>query len=495
MLPDRATVKSIVAAILTLGAVAGLSSLWWLYARSLAFDFSTFYTAGMLATTPDAPAVFDRRPGDLSRMPTDGAFARAANDAGCPNLPGQYFNLPVVMLLFAPLTWIDFETAFRIVTILNIVSLIGLAWLIVRLTTSRVHEAAGESRPTPRAPQRPGNRPLAPAFEPVSDSAAPDSSRRKDEGTRSTANLLSATATLIILAAISHPVCHNVALGNISIPLTLAVVAAFALDRCDRGAIGGVLLGVATIIKPAPALLLIFFVLRRRWAITIATVATVLVLLAVGLLYYGPQMHLRWLEIIRWNGSQTFVAWNNQSLLAAMLRFAVPPDEIALWDVHVAPSWMIWTQRALLVAGVAWWATAILRDRRCLHDDSYFAAGMILMTLALPFAWTHYFIVLLWPTAIVAARLLRSGRRDVLDWALLAAITIAWMANPHELFKIAMGWRRTPYIGPLAPRLLASHMFAAGVVLLIWLLAGARKADDAHRDGVAMRASAHASGD
>lgn len=446
--------------ILMFPAGAAIASLWRLAEPSRAFDFSTFYAAGMLATTPDASAVFDRVPEDLSRTPPEGALARAAADAGYPAVPGQYFNLPVVMLLYKPLTWFDFPTAYRIVVITNLVALVALAWLVVRLTASST--TPGERR-VGRAQQNPP--PAAPAPSP------------SKENHLSAANAVIATLVLLFLAAISHPVRYNVELGNISVLLTLAVVAAYASDVRNHGVVGGVLLGVAIIIKPAPALLLVYFLLRRRWIITLSTAATVMALLVTGLIYYGPDMHLRWLEIIRWNGSHTFVAWNNQSLLAALLRFTVPPYEIAAWDVHAAPPWIVRTPRTFLLAALLAWSIVIYRYRTRPRGDAEFAAGMILMTVALPFAWTHYFIVLLWPTALIAARLLTMRREDILKWLLFAIVIVAWIVSPLTVFEFTQRWRTLPLIGDLAPRLLVSHVIAAAIVLFILMLRRSTPAD------------------
>lgn len=424
------------AAMFLIGASAvGALSLWRVGEPSRAFDFSTFYAAGMLATTENAPAVFDRMPEDLSRTPPNGALARAAADAGYPAVPGQYFNLPVVMLLYRPLTWFDFTSAYRVTVAVNIAALVMLAWFIANATASSVRETAGEIRATPAVV------------------------------------LTIAAATLLCVACVSHPVRYNIQMGNVSVLLALAVVAAYVLDVRGRGVIGGVILGVAIIVKPAPALLLLYFVLRRRWAVTITTTATVLVMLGASVAYYGPEMHARWLEIVRWNGSHTFVAWNNQSLLAALLRFTVPPFEIAAWDVHAAPPWVVWTQRSLLVVAVASWCAVVVRRRRAPRDDDAFAAGTVLMTVALPFAWTHYFVVLLWPTAIIAARLLAGDRRDkLLDWMSIAVILVAWMAGPLATFELTQRWRTIPLVGGAAPRLLVSHVLAVAIVLFIALL-------------------------
>jgi hypothetical protein len=419
---------------------------------SAAFDFSTLYAAGGLATTDAASAVFDRVPGDLSRTPADGAMATAAVHAGYPAVPGVYLNLPVAMLLFRPLTWVDFATACWTNIALNLVALLGLAFSVAHLTSTLIRGTGELTAHTPIA-----------RFEPTS---------RFWRGTsRELSGCVIGVASLTLLACISHPVRYNVQLGNLSVLLTMGVLSAYILDRLRFGVLGGLILGVSILVKPAPAFLLIYFIMRRRWATVIATTTTLLVIMGVGIAYYGPEMHHRWLDIVRWNREHTFVAWNNQSLLAGLLRFDARPEEIATWNVRAAPPWAIWTESALFFAAASWWGWTVFRRRFAVRDDETFAAGMVLMTIALPFAWTHYFIVLLWPTAIIAARLLTHGTQaNVVDWIGLAIVVAAWVANPRWTFELTHGWEAIPLVGRAAPRLLVSHVLASAIVLFIALL-------------------------
>ncbi len=65
-------------------------------------------------------------------------------------------------------------------------------------------------------------------------------------------------------------IVYSLRLGQFGLPLTLVVTAAWLLLRRERYAAAGALLGLLAVLKPFLGLLLILFVVRRRWGALLA---------------------------------------------------------------------------------------------------------------------------------------------------------------------------------------------------------------------------------
>ena len=408
--------------------LAGLAVVWGL-SRALqqakpreGFDFVTYYAAGKLATSSESAAVYHRVAGDESKIPLDGVLFREAYEAGVPWC-GQYYNLPICLLLFKPLALLRFEHAYRLVTALNLASLLLTAWMAVQA-------AAPRATPVGR---------------------------------------WIGFACLSVVACSSHPVLYNARIGNLSPLLALACVVAWVWDSRGHTVLAGTALGLSIIFKPSPLPLLLYFALRRRWPTVVSTLVTVAALLAIGLAYYGVAMHMRWYELIAYYADRTFVAWNNQSLSAGLLRLTVRAEEIVAWEVIAEPLWVIGLERLSVLTGFAWWLACFRRWSTSQGAAMGYAAGLLLVNIASPFAWTHYYVVAIWPIAILAGELWHGERRGAGRLALLALSVVTWAADPMALFEFARNWRLLPPVGPLARGLVVSNTLATAVLWFIWL--------------------------
>ncbi len=90
--------------------------------------------------------------------------------------------------------------------------------------------------------------------------------------------------TLAILVALSYGIAYSDELGQANFPVLLLVIVGLWQER-QRPALAGVLVGLACMMKMSPALIVAWWLLRRRWVPVAASLAAALVssLLVMGI--------------------------------------------------------------------------------------------------------------------------------------------------------------------------------------------------------------------
>jgi len=187
------------------------------------------------------------------------------------------------------------------------------------------------------------------------------------------------TPALLALLVVAMPVQTNFEHRNVNTVL-LALIVAGAVDLEDgRERRAGAWIGLAAALKAFPAIIFVYFALRRRWhgLIVGATVATVATLLP--LMFYGPAGAVT--AIGDWLSSgldpgQWQLASRDQSLRALALRLGASPN-VALGLIGIPFA---------LVGVVA------LRPSAAGHVAGVGAVALA-GVLAAPVAWVHYFVL------------------------------------------------------------------------------------------------------
>lgn len=231
---------------------------------------------------------------------------------------------------------------------------------------------------------------------------------------------------LVLLGFTFPPVVGELVLGNVHIVLFgLLSMAWLGVRRGDRRGheLAGLAVGIATVIKVFPALLIVWFLLtgRRRAASWAVLGAVVVVAAALPITGIGP-----WLDYP-----------------AALLNLSAPSDTTST----LAPT--VWLAEALgfttarIVVGVV--ALGILGwAARSLPTRPSFAVAVILSVLITPALYHHYLAILFLPLLL----LLADGRR--LPWLALAYVLLSGGDQPSLGDLAWVLTRAVPTAGALA---------------------------------------------
>jgi hypothetical protein len=180
----------------------------------------------------------------------------------------------------------------------------------------------------------------------------------------------------------------------------LVVVGWYSIHQ-GKPLLAGLAIGLAISLKLFPALLLVYFLLRHRIAFWTA-VATVIALNGASMAVFGVQAYLDYVHTARFVAGNWVDSPQNWSLFTAMRRFG---------DILGFP---LLSSRVALLAiatllGSAIALFVVARPKSGPRTDFEYSIFVIAMVLLSPNCWSHYFVILLLPLAVLANQALRRG--------------------------------------------------------------------------------------
>jgi Glycosyltransferase family 87 len=219
---------------------------------------------------------------------------------------------------------------------------------------------------------------------------------------------------LAFLFAANGPLVNSLREGNTSHIVALLVAAAMILILSGWLFTGGAVLGLCALVKLPLCLFGIYYVLLRRWRIVAGATSIIASLGLLSLVVFGPEVNLGWYnKCVEPYLTGVVGAFNVQSIDAFLLRLAA--GEVHLWDwdpirislAHrLVRTWVVGS-----MCGLALYL--LLRAKRASQartaSDRETGAALefvLILNLALvisPLSWTHYYLLLLLPAAVVLA--------------------------------------------------------------------------------------------
>ncbi len=273
-----------------------------------------------------------------------------------------------------------------------------------------------------------------------------------------------AIATGLALSAIFFPTAYSLYMGQINGVLLCLCVLALHQSRRGRDAWAGLALAPAIAIKIFPAILLLFFALKRRWSTLLAAAAGVAALVALTLPWYPPATYARYATQVL---PESYVggAWvRNQGLHGVLLRlFAENPHVTPLVDAPglVGP---LAALGALLTLGalvaVARPPTEPATRRYAIEFSLFLVAALLLLSKS----WEHYAIFLLPAFLLIGED--RIERWDAGALVLLAAAFSVWAF----LLTAGADYRALPH-ARLAQPLFAAKFLATATLFVVGIAA------------------------
>lgn len=218
----------------------------------------------------------------------------------------------------------------------------------------------------------------------------------------------------------------------------VTLLSAYALARGrDLGA--GAALGLAAAMKLTPAILVILFVMERRWRALGAFAVTGAAFGLASIAIAGWPLHRAFLHKLAEVEAQVLISRIVAGIEMFLYQIGAMIDGSAVWRIDTPwmvpePGWIGWVVRAVLGVGL-WltWATTRRLPKRRRIWTRFFA--LLLVTLVTnPLAWIHYLILplLLLPGLVT----LMPARRA---YAVIAAVGAA-MSLPVFLWLSDQTW-------------------------------------------------------
>jgi len=368
-------------------------------------DLSSYYTAGYLVRTGQAPHLYDVGPGDTILGDATGGPYRQAGDALGIARQHYYIYPPFFALAAAPLSFASFSTA-------------RAAWLGMDLLLLGLFLAIYLSW------------------------------RRRD-GTPAQGLELGLIAVTLGLEFL--PLIWALAIGQTSLLLLALLAGTLLLAKRGHDGAAGCLLGIATAIKLTPALAVIYFAVRGRGRLAAVAGGVFAAANLAAVATLGLQANLKfYLEIVPMmsRGTSYFL---NQSLAGTFGRLVGGGDvrQVALESSALVGAFSLITGGAL----VAITARTMLRPGRAggahglprgLTLDLEYSAVLLLTLILSPISWSHHYVLAVIPLYSVVAA---AGRWELPSrhrFAVAGAAGLAFLLiarKPHyELFETG-AWR------------------------------------------------------
>ena len=324
-----------------------------------------------------------------------------------------FVNLPLVALLFTPLTMMARLPAQLVFTALGAAAVTAAAWLTIRELDAR-----GATR-----------------------------------------------GAIVAAFALNGPLLYSLRLGNLTHVLLPGLVIAIASLAGGREARGGILFALLTVIKPPFLLFLPYLVLRRQAIAAVAFAATLALIVTMSIALFGTELHRLWLaSFIGPFSARPVAAYNVQSISGMVAHFTMP-GHLTDWTPLEASATFSAARYVLLlavgvIAAIALFWRGAPRDAAARQLELH--CVLVLMLLVSPLTWTHYYAFVVPVLAVsVAGRAPTRGARRMI--VMLAAVLVSL---PVVLPLLSA---RLP--AALVERVLISHYTWGGILLLGYLCA------------------------
>jgi hypothetical protein len=244
------------------------------------------------------------------------------------------------------------------------------------------------------------------------------------------------------LCATSYPVLHNIRWGQVSVLLTVCVIAAFVSYNNNKGILAGILLAFAAAIKFYPSFFIIFFILKRDMRTCMA-----FVLAAVVFYLVFPASML---------GFSNWLEFEKSVFIAISSAEWVSHDVNSQYFANVGLRWFAnfferdagsTFAQALTIAGYGITLSCIVMvwflQRRELSEK--YGLSMVVIFLSIPFvvktSWPHYFVYLPVCQAAVFSYYASCFRVSGLcGKALIALPVLSMLLSSIFLFNLFPGW-------------------------------------------------------
>ncbi|WP_339716663.1 glycosyltransferase family 87 protein [uncultured Sneathiella sp.] len=270
-----------------------------------------------------------------------------------------------------------------------------------------------------------------------------------------------------------YPILRGQYLGQIQIPLDFLISLTFVVWLQNGKLSAGVLIALATLIKPQFGLLLIWAAIRKEGRFCAGMFLVLVPAGIISLLVFGFGEHVDYLSVLSYIGKHGEVFLANQSFNGLLNRLLSDVDPLK-WEAFSYAPYNVYVYAGTLVSTIGFllfgllyrptWVRATGADSDPMVSSLDLSTMFILLTIASPIAWEHHYGVI-WPVIIlllVGAINLVKVKPDRAAKLCLMLIVIGYYLVANLVEFVAQD------IFSKAPlNLLQSYHFVGGVILLI----------------------------
>lgn len=275
------------------------------------------------------------------------------------------------------------------------------------------------------------------------------------------------------LALLFYPILRGFWIGQVQSLITACTALSLALWYSGRRVAAGAVFGVAALLKPHYALILLFVAWRRQYR---AVLAGGLVLAAgtlAGVMVFGWQNYVDYLhalQLLAQRGESYYANFSLNGLLSRIDGLYDPRHNNADWSFKFPPfvPWVYW---GTVASSLVLLALVFLRRRPEGRPDAQAAdlgVATLGVTMASPIAWEHHYGVVAPLLALAAACVWKEPTARRRRLGLLLAV--AWLLTATYL-QPAIRLAQTPW------NFLQSYLYfgaIAALAVLVQLAAGRR---------------------
>ncbi len=215
-------------------------------------------------------------------------------------------------------------------------------------------------------------------------------------------------ALVLVAALLFYPILRGFWIGQVQSVITACTALALALWFAGRRTAAGALLGVAALLKPHYALILLFVAWRRQYRAVavgglVLAVGTLAGALVFGWRNYVDYLHA--LQLLAQRGESYYANFSVNGLLSRIDGLYDPLHNNADWSFKFPPfvPWVYW---GTVASSLVLLALVFLRprpDSRPTARAADLGVAILGVTMASPIAWEHHYGVLAPLLALAAA--------------------------------------------------------------------------------------------
>lgn len=263
--------------------------------------------------------------------------------------------------------------------------------------------------------------------------------------------------TVVAGSVLFHPALMSYVLGQIQSFVNAALAAMLLAWRLNKRVAAGVALGIACLIKPHFALLVVWGLLRRAWSFAASAAVVIAIGGASALAVFGVRDNLDYARVVSYMAARGEAIAANQSVNGLLNRLVQPP-EAREWDFHSFPPPHPVVRAGTLVAALVLVGAALILPPVLGFGGTALdmAIAGLSVTMASPIAWDHHYGILL-PALVLAAGLalpLPAARRW---WFLVLGIAFALGGSL---------WEPLAFVEDPPANIVQSYVLAAGAAAL-----------------------------